>query len=132
MPCRGLVCRPTPEDFATIQARMASIESPDPDVRVEIEAGPVRPLFRAHEGTMELLEVAQRIARDLDLELGHGQMGGGSDGNFTGALGVPTLDGLGVVGSGVHTKAERLIVSELPRRASALRRARHRIVRGNL
>ncbi len=112
-----LCVAPTPEDFDAIQARMASIESPDEDVRVEIEAGPVRPLFRAHEGTMELLEVAQRIARDLGLELGHGQLGGGSDGNFTGALGVPTLDGLGVVGSGVHTKAERLIVSELPRRA---------------
>jgi glutamate carboxypeptidase len=115
-----LCVAPTNEAFGIIQERMAAISSPDPEVRVEVEAGPIRPLFQAHEGTMELLEVAQRIARDIGLELGHGQFGGGSDGNFTGALGIPTLDGLGVCGDGVHTKHEHLLVSSLVPRARLL------------
>ena len=69
------------------------------------------------EATKELFEVAQRVARDIGLDLGHGQFGGGSDGNFTGALGIPTLDGLGVCGDGVHTKQEHLLVSSLEPRA---------------
>ncbi|MEC9183448.1 MAG: M20/M25/M40 family metallo-hydrolase [Pseudomonadota bacterium] len=70
-----------------------------------------------HEATEELFEVAQRVARDVGLNLGAGQFGGGSDGNFTGALGIPTLDGLGVVGDGFHTKQEHLLVSSLVPRA---------------
>ena len=70
-----------------------------------------------HEATKELFEVAQRVARDIGLDLGHGQFGGGSDGNFTGALGIPTLDGLGVCGDGIHTKQEHLLVSSLEPRA---------------
>lgn len=112
-----LCVAPTNEAVGMIQERMAAITSSDPDVRVELEAGPIRPLFQAHEGTMELLEVAQRVARDIGLELDHGQFGGGSDGNFTGALGIPTLDGLGVCGDGVHTKHEHLRVSSLVPRA---------------
>ena len=115
-----LCVAPTNEAFGIIQERMAAISSPDPEVQVEVEAGPIRPLFQAHEGTMELLDVAQRIARDIGLELGHGQFGGGSDGNFTGALGIPTLDGLGVCGDGVHTKHEHLLVSSLEPRARLL------------
>lgn len=117
--CHAEVLCVAPDDaaFAEIQARMAAITSPETEVRVVVEAGPIRPLFRAHTGTLELLAVAQRVARDLGLELGHGQFGGGSDGNFTGALGVPTLDGLGVEGTGVHTKGEHLLVSSLATRA---------------
>ncbi|MEQ9639021.1 MAG: M20/M25/M40 family metallo-hydrolase [Alphaproteobacteria bacterium] len=117
--CRAevLCVAPTPDAFAEVQARMSALASPDPEVKLTVEAGPVRPLFQAHPGTLELLEVAQRVARDVGLNLGHGQVGGGSDGNFTGALGIPTLDGLGVVGTGVHTKQERLNVSSLVPRA---------------
>ena len=89
-------------------------------MRLGVEAGPVRPLFEMHEATHELFEVAQRVAREVGLELGAGQFGGGSDGNFTGALGVPTLDGLGVCGDGVHTKQEHLLVSSLVPRARLL------------
>ncbi|WP_417516618.1 M20/M25/M40 family metallo-hydrolase [Minwuia sp.] len=112
-----LCVAPDMDAFAEVQQRMSSIVSPDPDVRVEVEAGPVRPLFQPQQATLELLEVAQRIARDVGLELGHAQFGGGSDGNFTGALGIPTLDGLGVEGTGVHTKQEHLLVSSLVPRA---------------
>jgi glutamate carboxypeptidase len=115
--CEVLCVAPDEAAFAEIQTRMAAITSPDPDVRVVVEPGPIRPLFKAHDGTMELLRIAQRVARDIGLDLDHGQFGGGSDGNFTGALGIPTLDGLGVVGTGVHTKQEHLEVSSLAPRA---------------
>ncbi len=115
-----LCVAPTPAAFEEVQQRMESLSSPDPEVRLVVEAGVVRPLFQAHETTLELLEVAQRVAREVGLELGHGQFGGGSDGNFTGALGIPTLDGLGVCGDGVHTKQEHLLVSSLVPRARLL------------
>ena len=112
-----LCVAPTAAAFAEVQARMSAISSPDPGVQIEVEAGPVRPLFQAHDSTMDLLSVAQPVAHDVGLDLDHGQFGGGSDGNFTGALGVPTLDGLGVVGAGAHTKQEHLLVSSLVPRA---------------
>ena len=115
-----LCVAPTREAFAEVQARMAGLTSPDPEVRLEVEAGPVRPLFQAHEATLELYEVARRVAAGIGLNLSHGQFGGGSDGNFTGALGLPTLDGLGVCGQGVHTKEEHLYVSSLVPRARLL------------
>ena len=112
-----LCVAPTREAFAEIQDRMAQLTSPDPDVALEVIPGPVRPLFQAGEGNLELYEVAARVAKQLGMELSHGQFGGGSDGNFTGALGIPTLDGLGVMGTGLHTKEEHLYVSELVPRA---------------
>jgi len=112
-----LCVAPTPEAFAEVQRRMASLASPDPDVRLEVEAGPVRPLNRASEGTRELFEVAARVAAEQGMSFEMGQFGGGSDGNFTGALGIPTLDGLGPTGDGIHTKGEYLEVSSLVPRA---------------
>ena len=115
-----LCVAPSAEAFDEIRARMAALTSPDPEVRLEVEPGPVRPLFQAHAGTLELYEVARRVAGEIGLELDHGQFGGGSDGNFTGALGIPTLDGLGVRGRGLHTKEEHLFVSSLVPRARLL------------
>ena len=115
-----LCVAPTEAAFEAVKARMSSLSSPDPAVRLVVEPGPVRPLFTAHEGTLELVEIAQRVAREIGLELTHRQYGGGSDGNFTGALGIPTLDGLGVCGKDLHTKNEHLRVSSLVPRARLL------------
>ena len=92
------------------------------DVRIEVQRGPVRPLWTAHAATMGLYERARRIAGEIGFELPHGQHGGGSDGNFTGALGVATLDGLGVRGGGAHTHEEHILVSSLVPRATLLAR----------
>jgi len=120
--CRAevLCVAPTHEAFEEIRGRMGALTSPDPDVRLEVTPGPVRPLFQIDAGTRDLCGLAGRIARDLGLDLGEGQYGGGSDGNFTGALGIPTLDGLGPTGDGVHTKQEYLDVSSLVPRARLL------------
>ena len=112
-----LCVAPNREAVREIQNRMRAVESPDSGVRVEVETGPIRPLFQSLEGNMELFEIARKVAVELGLKLGHGQFGGGSDGNFTGALGIPTLDGLGVEGDGHHTKNEHLLISSLVTRS---------------
>ncbi|MBT6093697.1 MAG: M20/M25/M40 family metallo-hydrolase, partial [Rhodospirillaceae bacterium] len=68
-----LCVAPSDNAFRDIQRRMGSLQSPDPEVRLEVEAGPVRPLFQAHEGTQELFEVAARVAGEIGLELEMGQ-----------------------------------------------------------
>ncbi|MAD92178.1 MAG: carboxypeptidase [Gammaproteobacteria bacterium] len=112
-----LCVAPTAEDFNEIQKLMNKLKSPDPDVTLKIEQGPIRPLFVMNKESKKLYKIAQRVGRGIGLDLGFGQFGGGSDGNFCGALGIPTLDGLGVCGDGVHTKQEHLLVSSLEPRA---------------
>jgi len=64
-------------------------------------------------GTMALYEKARTIAKGLGMELSHDSAGGGSDGNFTGAMGIPTLDGLGVHGADMHTLGEYIEIDSL-------------------
>jgi glutamate carboxypeptidase len=71
-------------------------------------------------GTMKLFRLAQEAAREIGIELEEGSTGGASDGNFTSALGVPTLDGLGAVGDGAHSLDEFVDLRSLPRRAALI------------
>ena len=84
-----------------------------------LKPGPCAPCSRRAEG-LALYEHARAIAGEIGFAPGHGSYGGGSDGNFTGALGVPTFDGLGVCGDGAHTHEEHLLVSSLVPRARLL------------
>ena len=68
------------------------------------------------DATMALYETARRIAKSLGFDIPHKSAGGGSDGNFTGAMGIPTLDGLGVQGAGYHTLDEHILVDSLVQR----------------
>jgi glutamate carboxypeptidase len=72
------------------------------------------------EATVRLFEIAREIASGMGLALQESATGGGSDGNFTSALGVPTLDGLGALGEGAHASHESIVIEELPRRAALL------------
>ena len=102
-------------------ARMLALTDKDGDgIGFEVAMGVVRPVWEPDAGTMALYAQAKAIAAALGFELGHQSAGGGSDGNFTGALGIPTLDGLGVCGEGIHTLEERLHVASLPRAARLL------------
>jgi glutamate carboxypeptidase len=112
-----LCVAPDEAAFVEIQRRMAGLEAPFPNTRVEVEPGPIRPLFRNPPGTQTLWALCRDIAERQGLPVYSGQFGGGSDGNFTGALGIPTLDGLGVGGAGPHTHEEHLLVSSLVPRA---------------
>jgi glutamate carboxypeptidase len=69
-----------------------------------------------------LFEHARLLASEIGFELREGSVGGGSDGNFVAALGVPVLDGLGVDGAGAHAEHEHIIISDIPRRAALLAR----------
>jgi glutamate carboxypeptidase len=67
-----------------------------------------------------LYSKARALARGMGLDLGEDSVGGGSDGNFTAALGIPTLDGLGAVGGGAHSSNENTVLGALPERAALL------------
>lgn len=85
-------------------------------VSFSIEPGPARPLWIADEACMAMHRLAAKLARELGCALPHIVSGGGSDGNFTGAAGVPTLDGLGARGQQHHTLAEHIFVESLAER----------------
>ena len=83
-----------------------------------VTRGVTRPVWPPEQpGTMRLYQTAKGIAARLGFELGHRNSGGGSDGNFTGALGIATLDGLGLRGSGLHTLDEHVEIDSLTERA---------------
>ena len=63
---------------------------------------------------------AKSLAQQMHLHLGECTVGGGSDGNFTAALGIPTLDGLGAVGDGAHSSHEHVLINNMPARSALL------------
>jgi glutamate carboxypeptidase len=93
--------------------RMLALSGTYHDVRFEVSRGVTRPVWEPDEGTMRLYETARTIARNLGLELTSQSAGGGSDGNFTGAMGIATLDGLGAIGKGYHTLDEYIEIDSL-------------------
>ena len=108
----------TAEDGQIFCQKMLAISAYNIDVTLDISGGMNRPPFEASEGTMALFEHARACAADVGFALEAVPMtGGGSDGNFTAALGVPTLDGLGADGKGAHTLEEQIYISSLEPRA---------------
>ena len=89
---------------------------------VSVEGGFSRPPLERGEHVRSLFQTARNVARELGVDLTEGGTGGGSDGNFTAALGVPTLDGLGPRGDGAHAVHEHVDVNDLPWRAAFLAR----------
>ena len=108
------------EDAVRFEAAIRGLRPRHPDVRMEIEGGFDRPPLERTDGVVRLYTQARELAAELGRELGEGATGGGSDGNFTAALGVPTLDGLGPEGDGAHALHEHVIVEDLPWRAAFL------------
>src|SRR5919197_2051993 len=77
-----------------------------------------RPPMQRTPQIVQRFELAKRLAAQIGYELSETGTGGGSDGNFTAALGIPTLDGLGAVGNGAHSADEFILVPMLPKRAA--------------
>ena len=75
---------------------------------------------RANAGVRKLFRLAQSLARDLGVDLEESAVGGGSDGNFTAVLGIPTLDGLGAVGEGAHAAHESILLNRIADRTALL------------
>ncbi len=91
-----------------------------PDTRLDVSGGFTRPPMERSPAIAALFEQARQIGHGLGLDLTEGSTGGGSDANFTAALGVPTLDGLGARGGGAHADDEHILIDSLPERAALL------------
>lgn len=98
-------------------AKMLGLRSSTNDVTLEVTRGVTRPVWEPDARVLALHATAEAIARRLGFALPHQSSGGGSDGNFTGAMGIPTLDGLGIQGAMAHTLEEHALVSSLVPRA---------------
>ena len=96
--------------------RMLALSGSADGVTFKVTRGVTRPVWEPDAGTLALFERAKSLAKMLDIELTHGSAGGGSDGNFTGAMGIPTLDGLGVRGADAHTLNEHIEIDSLVER----------------
>ena len=103
-----------------ISARIESLQPVQSGAQVEIRGGINRPPLERTPAVVALYDRARSIASQLGFDLGEGPSGGGSDGNFTAARGIPTLDGLGVEGDGAHAAHEHIVVADLPRRAALI------------
>jgi glutamate carboxypeptidase len=108
------------KDAAGIDRKMRGLRPFNRRCKVEITGGINRPPMERTAGVAALYAKAVAVARELGWKLGEAAVGGGSDGNFTAGLGIPTLDGLGAVGDGAHAPQEYILISELPRRAALL------------
>jgi len=97
-----------------MEARFHGLKSTDPDVEIKVTGGMTRPPFERGPHIDLLFDKAAAVAKAMGLTLESGpRTGGGSDGNFTAVMGLPTLDGLGVDGDGAHTHREHLLVSSI-------------------
>jgi glutamate carboxypeptidase len=110
---------PRLKDRQLIEWRMHNLKPYHPEARLEVEGGVNRPPLERRMA-VDLFRLAHRLGGELGMNLREAATGGGSDGNFTAALGVPTLDGLGAVGGGAHALDEHIVIEELPRRAALL------------
>ncbi len=108
------------QDAAGIDRKLRSLKPVNSKCRLEISGGMNRPPMERTATVAALYRKAVPIAEQLGWKLEEAAVGGGSDGNFTAALGVPTLDGLGGVGEGAHATHESILISEIPRRTALL------------
>jgi glutamate carboxypeptidase len=125
--CVATTCRAEALSMAKRQAdlddgveRMLALSGTADDVTFTVTRGVTRPVWEPDDATMALYETARRIAKSLGFDIPHKSAGGGSDGNFTGAMGIRTLDGLGVQGAGYHTLEEHILVDSLVERGKLM------------
>jgi glutamate carboxypeptidase len=108
------------EDLDRGVADMLALSASSNDVQFHVTRGVVRPVWEANGKVMALYETARGIARGLGFDINAQSSGGGSDGNFTGAMGIATLDGLGVQGAGAHTLDEHIVIESLAYRGKLM------------
>jgi len=115
---QALTMAKTQEDLDRGVAAMMALQGEENGVTFEVTRGVTRPVWEPNQpGTMAMFDIAKEICAELGFELTGASSGGGSDGNFTGFMGIPTLDSIGVRGKGLHTLGEHIEVSSLPERA---------------
>jgi len=105
---------------AALDRKLRALKPFDKQCKLTLEGAINRMPMERTAGVAALYEEAKAIAAQIDWKLEEAAVGGGSDGNFTAALGIPTLDGMGAVGQGAHATHEHIVINELPRRALLL------------
>jgi glutamate carboxypeptidase len=108
------------KDGAGIDRKLRSLKPINRKCKLAISGGIDRPPLERTPAVVGLFRTASELAKELGWKLEEAAVGGGSDGNLTAALGIPTLDGLGGVGEGAHAAHESILISELPRRTALL------------
>ena len=107
-------------DAARVDKLFRGLRCTDPACGLTVTGGINRPPMERKPGTVALYKQARKLAEEIGFTLEEAATGGGSDGNFTAALGVPTLDGLGAVGEGAHAAHEHLVAEHLVPRTALL------------
>jgi len=107
-------------DAKTLDRKFRSLRPFDRRCRLELSGGLNRPPMEPTKGGADLFTTARRLAAELGCDLEESSTGGGSDGNFTAALGIPTLDGMGAVGEGAHAAHESILIDRIPDRVALL------------
>jgi glutamate carboxypeptidase len=103
-----------------LDRKLRSLKPRDKHCKLKMEGGINRMPMERTTGVAALYEKAKAVAHQINWKLEEAAVGGGSDGNFTAGIGIPTLDGMGAVGDGAHAVHEHIVISELPRRALLL------------
>jgi glutamate carboxypeptidase len=120
--CRAVidVRAPRDRDRKYLERKFGSLKPFDRRCTIEISGGIGRPPMERSVGVRRLFRLAKKLAAEIGVELEESATGGGSDGNFTAALGVPTLDGLGAVGEGAHATHESILINRIADRTALL------------
>lgn len=108
------------KDAAAIDGKFRGLRPVDKRCTIEVQGGLNRPPLERSPAIVQLFRTAQKLAREVGVELDESLSGGGSDGNFTAALGIPTLDGVGAVGEGAHALNESILVDRIADRTALL------------
>jgi glutamate carboxypeptidase len=111
---------PRASDARYVERCFHSLKPFDKRCTIQVKGRLNRPPLERTPGVRKLFGLAARLAGEMGVELGECAVGGGSDGNFTAALGVPTLDGLGAVGEGAHAPGESVLIGRLAERSALL------------
>jgi glutamate carboxypeptidase len=109
-------------DAARVEKKFRSLKPFNRRCQLEVSGGVNRPPMERSKAVAALFKLAQQAGGEFGLKLTEVTVGGGSDGNFTAALGIPTLDGLGAVGDGAHARHEFVVTTEISRRTALLAR----------
>jgi glutamate carboxypeptidase len=108
------------KDAAVLERKFRALSPVDKRCTLEVKGGLNRPPLERSPAIVQLFRKAQKIAGEMGMDLEESLSGGGSDGNFTAALGVPTLDGLGAVGEGAHALNESILLDRIAGRTALL------------
>ncbi|WP_337022782.1 MULTISPECIES: M20 family metallopeptidase [unclassified Pantoea] len=115
----GIDTRVTSEEEAQrIHDEITQIQPHLPGIKLEISGAQSRPPMRQSAESLMIMQRAQAVAQQIGFSVEGQSVGGGSDGNFTAALGIPTLDGLGATGAGIHARHEHIIIADIASRTA--------------